>query len=705
MKLRTKLILAFVLLAVVPLAGISLYSYNSSIDAFRRAVEAESGALAEEMKGRMETVREDLDDRVARLGNFPFERLMATRKEEVDSQSDPLFEQLMSEMGESADLVEAIEFTPQAELAQPDSKGETLKPPKAPEIPGMPGGLVIHMAPPRPGESAPTDVTEADAKWKNVIMHIRPRPEVESADPERVRRRAPGAQREARARRFRAYQVFRQEMREKAVELEKKAAEIAMKAARAEGVAELQKQIEETTKLALESTQAFMKSPLGREFRGVVRMEGKPVGTVRTHVKPKEVFRNVLSKTRRKQGEIPFVIDVEGGIHTFDPDDEGKLEALDLAPGNQDVSAQTKETAQESWIVVTRKDPGSEVTFGIARPVKESLEGIRQTAMRNLGLGLGMVGLALFGIVPLSGRMTRNLKVLTQGAEKLAEGDLGTRVPVRSRDEFGQLAETFNRMAHELSENQKRLVEQERIRKELELCRRIQVEMLPKQPMLTGSLEIKGVSIPAREVGGDFFNYFPFSDGDVALLVGDVSGKGVGAALLMANLQATLPARMPLERDLARLAEKLDHEVAKNTPAEVYLTLFMCILDTKQNVLHYVNAGHQTQFVLHTGGTVKRLESSGRPLGLMPGAGYVQGSVNLSDGDTLFLFTDGLVETEDPGGDEFGIDRLETLLVEERSKGLDAVLVRVEEETRKHRGATEASDDATMVVLKLGSMS
>ena len=111
------------------------------------------------------------------------------------------------------------------------------------------------------------------------------------------------------------------------------------------------------------------------------------------------------------------------------------------------------------------------------------------------------------------------------------------------------------------------MVEQERLRRELELSRLIQTEMLPRAPLRSGAAEIAGVSIPGPEVGGDFFNYFVLPDGRLALLVGDVSGKGVSAALLMANVQATLRARLPHETDLARLADRLDRELDRTRPA------------------------------------------------------------------------------------------------------------------------------------------
>src|SRR3989442_8365717 len=153
-------------------------------------------------------------------------------------------------------------------------------------------------------------------------------------------------------------------------------------------------------------------------------------------------------------------------------------------------------------------------------------------------------------------------------------------------------------MARELANNQERLVEQERLRKELELCRRIQSELLPKKPLSYPFAEVQGLSIPAHELGGDFFNYFALPGGEGALLMGDVSGKGVPAALLMANLQATLRARLPLERDLAHFADQLDREIEASTPTEVYLTLFLGILDPGHRELRYVNAGHESPFLL-----------------------------------------------------------------------------------------------------------
>jgi len=291
-------------------------------------------------------------------------------------------------------------------------------------------------------------------------------------------------------------------------------------------------------------------------------------------------------------------------------------------------------------VTVFREDPNSGLYYGIARPVGSSLQQIRNAAARNLAYGLGIVGLALLGILPLSARMTRNLGRLDEGARRLAKGDLDARVPVRSRDEFGSLAETFNRMAQELGEGQRRLVEQERLRKEVEIGRKIQQDLLPRQALELPFAEVKGLSIPALEVGGDFFNYFLLPGRQIAVLVGDVSGKGVPAALLMANIQATLRARLPLEKTLGELAERVDAEVEATTPSEVYVTLFVGIVDPETRVLQYINAGHNPPFVLLGDGTMTRLDPTGRPLGLLAGGGYDVGTVELGSDGVLFLYTD-----------------------------------------------------------------
>jgi sigma-B regulation protein RsbU (phosphoserine phosphatase) len=266
--------------------------------------------------------------------------------------------------------------------------------------------------------------------------------------------------------------------------------------------------------------------------------------------------------------------------------------------------------------------------------------------------------------------------------------------------EFARLAETFNRMARDLRRNQEQLLKQERIRKELEIGRRIQEELLPRAPLRSPFAEIGGLSIPAREVGGDFFNYFPLGEGEVAVLLGDVSGKGVGAALLMASLQATLRARLALEPDLAKLVDGLDREMGRDEPLAPYVTLFLAVLEGDSGRLRHVNAGHNTQFIRRREGEIERLVSSGRPPGLYPGGGYVQEAVVLDEGDALFLFTDGVVEAEDESGEPFGMERLEAVLSVHRADDLAALVANVHEAVRTHRGPREADDDATLLALR-----
>jgi phosphoserine phosphatase RsbU/P len=355
------------------------------------------------------------------------------------------------------------------------------------------------------------------------------------------------------------------------------------------------------------------------------------------------------------------------------------------------------------WIVATTADPtGSGLTFGIARPVGDALVDLQRTSARNAALGLGFIGLALIVIVPLSAGLTRNLDSLSGGVRRIADGDYSARVPVRSKDEIGRLAEAFNKMAADVEEHQRSAVSQERIRRELELGRQIQHDMLPQAPLLLGLTEIKGVSVPAREVGGDFFNYFQLRDGRIALLVGDVSGKGVGAALLMANLQAALRTRLALGQDLASLAQELDVDIDRTTPGPVYATLFVGILDPASRRLRCVNAGHNPQYVLRTDGRLERMESTGRPIGLLSGGAYVEQAFDLAAGDVLFFYTDGCVEAENGVGDMFGSERLEAALAAAAGKGADEVMAHVEAEVSRFRAGVELQDDATMMVVKVG---
>jgi serine phosphatase RsbU (regulator of sigma subunit) len=407
------------------------------------------------------------------------------------------------------------------------------------------------------------------------------------------------------------------------------------------------------------------------------------------------LLRAILSGAERRQGAIPFARDAEGKVYAPDPADEILLEQLGQVPGRP----ATRSDAGD-WVVAERPDPATGTVIAVARPVGPALQEFRRSAVRNLVLGLGLALVALLGILPLSHRMTRHLASLNEGAQRLAAGDLDVRVPVPHGREFRHLAETFNRLARDLRLNQERLLEQERLRKELEIGRRIQTALLPRGALRGSFAEVGGVSIPAREVGGDFFNYFPLGEGEVAILVGDVSGKGVPAALLMASLQATIRARLGLERDLPRLVDALDREMAKEEPLAPYYTLFLAVLEGGSGRLRYVNAGHNTQFVLRHDGLAEPLSSTGRPPGLYPGGGYEERVAVLGHGDAVFLFTDGLVETEDETGEPFGMSRLEALLKVHRGHELMALLDQVDAAVRGHRGPAEAADDATMVALR-----
>ena len=427
--------------------------------------------------------------------------------------------------------------------------------------------------------------------------------------------------------------------------------------------------------------------------------EGQVVHQVNAEVNLANVLATVFTTTRRDRGEVPFAIGRDGQIFTRSDDDRRRVEQFG-AVARPDGPATVR---LPDWIVVTTEDrSGSGLRLGIARPVGDSLDSLRRTAARNAGLGMLFIAIALAGIVPLSTRLTRNLSALGDGVRRIARGDYSARVPVRAKDEIGELAQAFNQMAEDVEKHQRAAVGQERIKRELELGRQIQHDMLPHAALKLGLTEIKGVSVPAREVGGDFFNYFEMPGGQIALLVGDVSGKGVGAALLMANIQASLRTRLALGQDLSALAREIDYDIEANSPGPVYATLFVGILDPATRQLRYVNAGHHPQYVLHPQGGLEKMSSTGLPVGLYAGHGFREQQIQLSAGDLLFFYTDGCVEAENEAGDMFGAERLESLLLSAATAGTDDVLARVETAVTAFRGSCELFDDATTMAVKVG---
>ena len=432
-----------------------------------------------------------------------------------------------------------------------------------------------------------------------------------------------------------------------------------------------------------------------------VRLEsgGEVVKQVNAEINLPNLLATVFANTKRDSGEIPFAVGKDGHLYAPTDADRARLATLDVSRVND--TPGTKRVGD--WIVVTMPDKtGAGLRFGIARPVGNLLNELRRTTARNAGFGLLFIAVALVGIVPLSGRLTRNLTTLTEGVGRIAQGEYHTRVPVKSADEIGRLAAAFNQMAADVEQHQRSAVEQERIRRELELGRRIQSEMLPHAPLHFGLTEVKGVSVPAREVGGDFFNYFALESGLVALLVGDVSGKGVGAALLMANIQASLRTRFALGQGLSAIADAIDRDIEANSPGPVYATLFIAIFDPATRRMRYVNAGHNPQYIRRGDGRLEKMSSTGLPVGLLAGHGYSERDVQLAPGDLLFFYTDGCVEMENEAAEMFGSERLESLVASSGHGSADDVLMTVEGAIAKFRGGRDLFDDATMMAVTVG---
>jgi sigma-B regulation protein RsbU (phosphoserine phosphatase) len=255
-------------------------------------------------------------------------------------------------------------------------------------------------------------------------------------------------------------------------------------------------------------------------------------------------------------------------------------------------------------------------------------------------------------------------------------------------------------IALENAELHRQAIEKERLEREVELASQIQRQILPKGAPELAGYELAGWYRPARHIGGDYYDFFRLREGGrLAVVVADVSGKGVPAALLVSTIHSALHLLTEREEVTPQLFARLNRHVLESSLANKFITLFFALLDETSGELTYVNAGHNPGLIVRADGAIERLAASGLPLGLLPEATYSVDRVRLEPGDLACLYSDGITEATSPGDDEFGLDRLEALIVAERAGGLSHLVAAIDHAVVDFAAERPQMDDQTLVLL------
>lgn len=712
MKIRTQLILAFLLLAIVPLSGIVLYSYYSSLQAVRRATEAEASALSREMNGRLASIRGEIGRGVERMSGVPVHALVRASQSTREGKADPVANQVLGEVvqgfGEAAPFLRTIEFIPvppEAAEAPEVEVPEVAEAPEAPEAPEVEAPEAVE-APERSASLSPVPgsmVIDVSKILQNVKKQVQAAP-VE--DPEALQ--AIDAALEAVAGTGPNHgqappppvppvsvpipdaEALQKEIRQRIAD------QLAMQAEKREVAAQRLETLEQKRE-----AMAADRLLLGRDFEVPVREQGRVVGRFKAQVRGDDVIWKVLERTRG-EGEIPFAVDAKGKLHTVNAEDRKKIEALPIFPAVHR-EARSARWVLDDWAVATSKDPESGLVFGIARPVP--LEEVRQAAAQNFGYGLGMIGLALLGILPISNRVTRNLKLVTDGADRIAQGDLDTRIPVQSKNEIGTLALTFNRMAEDLKRHQEREIEQallqteyERKSRELEEARSFQLSLLPKSLPDHPRYEVAVSMRTATEVGGDYYDFHLGEDGTLTAAIGDATGHGARAGTMVTAVKSLFSAfagqtgPRELLGEAARAVKRMDLE---------RMAMGLCLSRLAGGTLTVSSAGMPPVLLYRAGtGQAEEVVLAGMPLGGLAFE-YEERRLQISSGDTILMMTDGLPELTDPEGEPLGYPRVRSLFESLGAKAPEEVIAGLTAAAESWSGGEAPKDDITFVVIKV----
>ncbi|WP_207261606.1 SpoIIE family protein phosphatase [Desulfovibrio sp. Huiquan2017] len=363
---------------------------------------------------------------------------------------------------------------------------------------------------------------------------------------------------------------------------------------------------------------------------------------------------------------------------------------------------------EESYMFSDRLDYGG-WSLGVVFPRDEML-GDAYRLSKSM-LAIGAVGFVLLALVTMgiARRITQPLRELSESARKIASGNLNLTLPEkRANDEVGDLTDSFKYMKNSLKEFIHDLTAttqaKERIESELRIAREIQMGILPKLfPAFPDRKEFEVFASiePAKEVGGDLYDFFFVDETHFCFLVGDVSGKGVPAAFFMAVTKTLLKVVAERGLDPGEILTKVNADLAAKNESCMFVTLFLAIMDIETGETRYANAGHNPPVFLPCGGTPEIVPPLGEPVaGIMEDMRYSTKTMTLKPGDLLFIYTDGVTEAMNPEGALFGEKRLIRLLAEQREPLAPELVKDVGAAIHAFARGAEQSDDITMLVMQ-----
>jgi sigma-B regulation protein RsbU (phosphoserine phosphatase) len=338
--------------------------------------------------------------------------------------------------------------------------------------------------------------------------------------------------------------------------------------------------------------------------------------------------------------------------------------------------------------------------------VRSPLIMVVMIALLSLGVILLILeALALFFGIRIAGGITSAVKALHKGTRRIAKGDFDVQIHIPNEDELGDLATSFNEMAAAVKKGQKEAIERERLERELATAREIQEKLLPHEMPVVPGFEITGTSLPSQQVGGDYFDFLDIEEGLLGIAIADVSGKGIPAALLMANLQASLHAQILQQGEVSEVAYRINNLLYKSTDAHMFVTFFYGILDRQRSLFTSTNAGHNPPLIFRSDGSIERLSEGGLILGFQPDVLYEQQTVMIEPGEVVVLYTDGITEAADPSSemvseDLFGVEKLMDVVRDKASGSAREIQVAILEAIADHTNNSPQFDDITLVIIK-----